>query len=1117
MENIEAFLRAGLRRSKLVYLAFPDDDDVLNDLMNRLRQVGLKLGSLPQGRREIVLRENLATYLVGVTYSAWENYSDGTLWPFVETALGNPSISQQELADFYRFGLDQFGLDRFQVREMRNVSEILLHSGIPRKSQTTYLGRLIRDIQREDDLSAEEFNLRISKLKRSEVASKSLDVPTWRFISQVPDIAQDLTEKCLEVFDDIADDGEWNAGGGEGLPAPLLRAIVAEVAERNLKIKARRKGIQFRQTPAVHLDPANFELKLILPQMEQVLRKPVTWKISQGDEVAQVTCIPELQGLDPRPNEVQINSLVREISLESDDVDQFWNISLFDPETPISFFKLDGRALPDTGSLPGQEVLALVPLGTEGVGYQIQIDGDYSSDYRNYGCPSGWNEDSGSSAWKILGLDLTGKRQIRLLLNGRELEDSTRHIGQALPSFNAGNSELVNLSHQGIKVFSSLPDVILPAVGVDQEFSWTIRLRFSGSESKYSEVIERPCSTEQQTVKIQAPAKEGTFSLSVEGKRGSTQRIEGFILGNAKVEMTPAVRGLTSSGAGITECKYVVSVDGRTLAKAQLDPSQVEDEFLTSEGFTIRVNPFHAELIEVRGSVVVRHLGALNLAPEDLLGCKLKFIWPRKKLRKVVAKNGEDLVQELSIKDLTSMSPFVNLGELSDTAKVYGQLDVFADWGDSWVRVSSIRAKKLVESCSLETNALARFVPLVEVENLVARAYFLDAPWRQPLQLEVAEQYFSLPDHARGLGRIGVIFNVYDHWAPPAWPELYEPCDNGFVLDTSVFGSRGDAEGLLAQWFLDGQVRDGLGSLPVSICARLLMDESMATPSRSRAEVIELARGLAPLFKSDLLPALAMQAAHQSSASVSTLFELDLIDTQFESANSPARYVSSAPYLSLIPSSGSMWATTERAQEWIYLLSGARVEAHNSEEYLQTIGILDRNEMLVEFARQLSDLDFLSDPNALQVARQRLGALPGPPLHRSNLAGIFLNLLGSRRKLETDPTLKPLLAIDGMNEISRFIRRGLPSSVNQARKALMYAFRPPEQLLNMGGNAVMIMPLSLGLAILARFAPKHVTARSSYQELKPLHSKLAHIVPDLVEHDLIVAELLASHNDAFGG
>jgi hypothetical protein len=1115
MEEIEARLRRDLSRSTLVYLAFPNEDHDLETLMARLRHVGARLGTIPGSARTAYLRENLATYLVGVTYAAWDNYSEGTLWPYVEEALGHPTLTQQELADFYRLGLDAYGLDRFQVSEMRNVSEILVHSGIPRKSQSTFLDRLVRAFQKEDNLSAEEFNLRVSNLARSEVAAKGFDIPTWRFISRAPDIAEDLTEKCLEVLDDIAEDGEWDQGGGEGLPSPLLAAIVDKAKEIQLTRKARRRGNSLRMVPAVWLDPSTLEIKLLLPQYEQLLSKPVTWKVNDGSEISNLSAYPELRGLELRPKEVIVERLTREITISCAEYGEPWDISLFDPDSPISFFRLDGRALPDSGPLPGQEVLVLGPISGGSEGFQLALNGQVANSFVDNGPPTGWSDDPESHGWRILRLDLTGVSRVSLFQNGTELVDSIRYVGQGAPSFVLDGHLVPSVESEGQPVFSAIPSVMLPAVDGGSDSAWTIRVRFDSNKSVFASSV--PFSNAPSVHAINAPMVEGPFTISVEGKRGNTQRLQGFLVSGLRATFSPPLRTLKSAGDGLEQCRYLLEQHGKKVSQGVLD-GEVEVGIRTPGGSDLKVRPQHVEIQLRQGSEVTRHLKAVSFDPEELLDSRLYLVWPSQKLERAAAKAGSIEAQALSIKGRDTNAPFLVLGEVADTARAFGRLDIIATHSGNETRVATVKVDQIVSDVSINNQGWISYNSAVDSSSLRLRGYCLDAPWAEPFEVQLSDSGAQLPEKLFGFGDIGLAFEVYDPWVQTSWPESFIASSNSAVLNTAHLQDDGSPEANLARWFQDSVFRDALHSLPSELFARLLIDDSMCTQKRGRDEVIALAKILSGGFKATLLPELAKQTIALKSSALDVLFSLDLIDKVASSDSENLRVSSAAPFLSLMAMGDSKRADLELLRTIGIQLFGFEVAAADVNSGLKELGILNRSELFEDFVKQVLDLDFLGDPDARRIAKERLGVVPSQPMHRTQLAGIFLDLLAKRGNLEKDPLIRIYLDQDKFREFSKTIRRALPASAVWERSLLMAATRPDSALAGMGGNISFIMGLSTALAVLARQGARNQNVISEYLLLKELHKRLFELMPALVEYDLVVAELLASFNvDSNGG
>ncbi len=1115
METLEQILRRELRRSTLVYLAFPSDEEQLSALEVNLHKIGHTLGSLPSpGERKQYLTQHLAEFLVGVTYVAWNNYDDGTLWHFVEDALGNPGVSQKELAGLYTFAIREFGLDEFTVKEKTLIGPILVHAGIPRLSQAKFLERLVREYKKFDNLSAEDFNELIRRLAKQDVPAKGLDVPTWRFIREAGLFADDLTEKCLEVLDDIAEDGEWDQGGGEGLPTPMLLAIVDKAKEIQLNRKARLKGSSLRLVPAVWLDPSSLEIKLHLPQYEQLLNKPVSWKINDGLEVSTVSAYPELRGLEPRPKEVIIERLARELVISCVEYGEPWNISLFDPDSPISFFRLDGRALPDSGPLPGQEMLALSPVSKRTEGFQLAINGSITHDFIDNGPPTGWSEDPESQEWRILRIDLTGASRISLFQDGLELAESIRYVGQGTPSFGVEDCLVASVEHQGQQVFAALPSIKLPAADSASDSMWSIKVRIDGNKSTATVTV--PFSNSPSIFQVDAGLAEGQFSISVEGKRGNAQRLQGYLVPGFRATLNPPVRGLKTSGDGLEVCRYELEHNGIPFSKGTLE-SDIEVGIRTPSGSDLKVRPPHVEIQVRRGSEVSRHIKAVNFDPEELFDARVYLVWPGSRLDRVVARAGSSDVQSISVKGKESNSPFLVMGELVDTARAAGHLDIIAVYESKESRVAVVRVKDIVSDLSVTDDGLIEFKSTVDSSSLRARGYCLDAPWIEPFDLQPAEGLLRLPKYVLGFGDIGISFEVYDPWVQNSWPEEFVDSGNSAIVRTSHLSDDGSPQACLARWFQDGLHRDRLKELPLNILARLMIDGSMETAQRNRGAVIELAKGLIDGREAALLPHLADLTDSLNSSALDALFELGLVDKKVEQTTK-RRVNSSAPFLSLIALDGKYASDKGLLQHIGEQLFGLSIAFEDPKTAIRDLGILSRTELFEDFVKQVRGIDFLGNPDAGRLARTKLGVVPSQPLHRSRLAGIFLDLLAKRGNLENDPMIRPYLDEDNFKELSKKVRRALPSIASEEKGLLMAATRPDSALATMGGNISFVMGLSTALAIVARWAARSEVMAQEYGQLRNLHKRLFELMPALVEYDLVVAELLASCNaDSNGG
>jgi hypothetical protein len=545
--------------------------------------------------------------------------------------------------------------------------------------------------------------------------------------------------------------------------------------------------------------------------------------------------------------------------------------------------------------------------------------------------------------------------------------------------------------------------------------------------------------------------------------------------------------------------------------------SDIEIGIRTPSGSDIKVRPPHVEIQVRRGSEVSRHIKAVNFDPEELFDARMYLIWQGKRLDRVVARAGNSDVQSLNIKGKESNSPFLVMGELVDTARAAGHLDIIAFHEGKESRVSVVRVKEIVTKVSVTDEGVIEFMSTVDSSSLRARGYCLDAPWMEPFDLNFKDEVLQLPEHVLGFGDIGISFEVYDPWVQNSWPETFVESGNSAIVHTAHLSDDGSPEASLARWFQDGLQADRLEGIPINLLARLFIDDSLETTNRNRRAVIELAKSLVNGREADLLPELAELTGSVNSSALDVLFELDLVDKTVEQSKKP-RLNSAAPFLSLIALGGKYVSNLDLLQHIGDQLFGLNATFEDPNTAIRDLGILSRTELFEDFVKQVRAIDFIGNPDAGRLARTKLGVVPSQPLHRSRLAGIFLDLLAKRGNLEKDPMIRPYLGEENFKELSKKVRRALPSIASAEKGLLMAATRPDSALATMGGNISFVMGLSTALAIVARWAARSEVMAQEYGQLRFLHKRLFELMPALVEYDLVVAELLASYNvDSNGG
>jgi hypothetical protein len=1111
LNELEIALAAELRKVNLVYLAFPSDENIYLVLKAELLRLGQKMASVSSAheRRDIVYQK-WATFVVGITYTAWREY-DGSLWDFIEDALDNPGVNQAELSSLYKGGLDYFGLARFNNKAQKNISEILLHSGIPYRSQEGFVSGLIRQYQEEENLLASDFNASIVRLRKDQLQGRGFDVPTWRFVTQAREIAEDLTEKCLAVVDDLAD-GEHDEGGGEGLPMPLLERIVALAKEKHATLTRRGGAQHFRRYPGVQIDLATLELLVVLPQYEEIFHKSIHWETLIGEAVDQFSLHPELGGLVAAPHTLTISKLCQQIQIQSEvDIDP-WRIQLFDTDSPVSFFRLTGAALPDSGALPREEILVLGPMSRKQFGYQLYFDDRLAAETQDYGTPFGWESDSDSSQWKIQSFDLSEVKKVALHKDGMEILDSVRYVGQGKPSFEESEAVTKFLTRQGRRVFGKLPRILLPSVPDGSEGVWKITVRMDSMQANAVASFEKPWSKDSSHFDPVTRFDEGDFQIIVEGRRGGAQRVAGFLWKGVSLETNPPVRQLVESGSNLEDCKFSIFIQGAkyTSGTMQMDPVMAVD---TPDGFSLELRPAHVEFHVVQGANSDRRISMIRLNAEKATETTIRFVWPGDPISTVSLLSGNQLVQSLQIKGAKTHSPYVFLGECSDTIKKHGQVDVIVECGELQSRVATIHPQKIVNDVSYSADSSTLSVDSsVPLENLLARIYFLDAPWRPSVQAVWIEGEISIPASELRLGKLGISFDISDLWAPSIWAAEFLETGDSFILSPPFKIEPQTSEEAIANWFYSGIPLGPELEIETPLLVRFVVDEAMASAKVARPIVRKFALASAALSIDEFVMELYAQAGRYKFDYLQLLFELKAVGRLVSGKPKflDEGLASTSPFLFLSSVSNSMWIDDEvrdRVLQELFGKVGLQVEPDFA---IKDLGLTDRSAQLVEFAEMVSSYNQALSPEDISTIKNQLGVMPGPALHKARLAHAFVDLL-SKSSLVVRSDFGADFSDEKTREISVGARRTL-GKYPTAHGLLFNARRSSEGIQQVSGKLANIPSISIALALLARFGARDANIAIQYQTHAPLHEFLASTITPLVEFDLIVAELIASYS-----
>jgi hypothetical protein len=1097
------------------------DDDEARD---SLQLIGYRLNC---DLKHVVRRDLLASLLVGINCLASAEYEQGQLWPKIMGALKfkNTQNHRALVGSLYREGLEKFKLERFE-HPLPNIGEMLLHAGVPLVSLNRFLARLLRDYQEYPGLSGADFNASIRHLSDHEVQAKSLDKPIWHFVRQAGDFADDFTEKCIEIIDDMRD-GTYDEGGGLGLPDRVISRVVQLIKEQSTRASLARGSTGVRiEKPRFVWDEVstNNELRLQFPQVENKLQRPVSWMVELNEEIASSKTFPSLSGARAANSEFQIKrpspqikiSPTNEFGQAFSNVPDSWTVPLYQEGSWLLVFDESGNFMPGQGPLQPGIYSVLTPAFLSGFPTEITISGEYLA--AEVSPPSGWMSSDPEKSWVAKKLDLINASKISLVAGS---EKSRRLVsGLRRPKFLLDDRVVRGLKGTGsAPILNRLPGAVIPAsLGADN--SWILQVRNEDRTVVHSYVYL----ASELPIEVDLNSNcdyefDGTYEVILQGKAlGASLRQTFQISTGLTSRSTPSNRKFLSDMSGLDPCEVVLERASRQVViKLDSGTSFVQNHGSDISRLEFTIEPEH-EFIEIydrSSGARDAWLSSANCHTEDLGNLQLRIHLVEPVIPSIVSRWGRGHFHVLSTK-LVGGDFFIELSELKDSANVYGAFEVFIEgYADSSLPALSCYEKQLLErviplagSRALSLEFVGGSVPT----NLVAAFYSEFAPWCAPVVQRVLETEIEVPENVHVFGNFFVVFDISDKWAPKVFPDAPNLDDNYFSVRLQT--SESDEPDIqLARWFQAQLNGDPPKTIPTDLAWRLLTGEHIKVGGRGRAKVVEYARNILSADKDKSLMEYPASAGGGGSY-VKHLFLTGLLDAKNSADDQRFAKFSTRPFLATLALSASCkHEDTPKvfgilADLWgLRLLNEADSPEHNFEravleKMLRTkinvlSFVLSPNNIVHPFAKDAERLHDYLEENSLP---------PGRFLEIGTLVEIFGWMANNAvRLIEVVP-------ISELAKVSEELLVAESSMAEPYKRAS--AARPilPADLVN--GVAGAIKPtinlpaVSIRLALMARLSSRGDSgAAQLWERYATFYQRISESVKGLVEHDLVLAEL----------
>ena len=1030
-----------------------------------------------------------ASFLVGLTAVGGRDYDEGTFWPFVNTAFG-VTLSQGDIdlvSTRYKEILTHYGLRRFAT-PMANVGEILMHAGVPVGSVEGFLRLLVKQDRRGSGTSGAMFSAWAKSQNRQSAAMLGLDAPTWRFLREGGEIAEDFVDRCLSAFDAAT-------SGGLAPESGLSRHIVDEIVrlvETRALVSRPGRGARTREAtyvPMLIWDGAAHGVAIVLPELEAILEQTVRWTLTSEGQSALYSAEPSWPGV---PAKTIIHSLPRPtkaVSVRARPGDQEWNIPVVDPDDPMLVFDPStGAIIPARNSLPRDRVVIGAPrIESRTLEELVEFDGE-SSIIAYHESPFGWE------SWAFATVDLGKIRKVR------RGEDRWRFVSTSTrPQVTYPATLLSAMTADDLPVYMDVPGVILPATSEASAHSlpWSISLTEETTGRTLWTTEVRPTRDPQEiSLWPDRPSTLlGKYVIGVRGAlgRGLTRRVA--IAEGWKATHQPLFRYLTPDGKGLESAIVSLSNDrGRDQAVSLDRSTQSSMTTLTDETGTVEVMvcvPHMSIAVTRGGSLPVITLLPQSVDVESLEDAHLRVTVPvglRATLGLVTAGRVEQTIDG-GISNQRAYASF-NLRQFADTGRSVRSAVLQLRIGEHSVPVGTLRPRKLADELSFDAEAGALHVSPGAPAGLTAALYPRYAPWEEPMVINfpAGALFAEMAGVLTEVGEATVMLRIDDPWSPSPWPAKPDRLDpNVFSISMlPLQAADGSPEVGFSRWLagLD-EIPSAPSALPLAAKVLSLLGkfESTRTFTSIRSQLSELFGKYPALFIDT-----AMQAPLEPSVLMRLVIDSDLAATGSEI---PPPVPGSWPLNSFLGLVGDYEGTQEDSDP--EFISNLENFAGLTALTLLDTGV-DRHAKVGRFDDNTRILNNFP-PDRLEQIWAAASPIPG------RLLQLDTRMIAARQLFDArnSRTLRDLV--------------GSSRTVLERTKGVIFAVFGPggEEPVEarIGSDGWRNLPaLSMALAIVARLAARDLgNARGIYAGMRDHYAQLAEAAPAFVEQDLVIAEL----------
>lgn len=1050
------------------------------------RIFGLNWVRLPTAHeRTRLARTYRAVLLAGLCAVGARDYDAGNYWDHAFATFGaSGDVNRQsELAESFRYGLRTLGLSRFTLPTRRHVGEILLHGGIPTKSIGAFAKVLARWDAQNPSGDARSFVTWITSSTQHVAISRGIDVPTWLFLTETGEIAEDFVERCLIAIDQLGQPTGQDAGLSPAVLVEIADALASTASRSRQRDRSRRL---MDSAPSIAF-AAQRGIVVRLPPLEASTDSDVEWVVSADGMSERVESQAPWPGDLVEPKFVNVRAPVKRVVVQVSPSDQTWDLDVVDVDDPLLVFDGESRQLiPPRNTLPRGRVWVAFP-NDRGDAIADRLVSDVPiAVIEETPAPTGWH------GWSFVKLDLSGSARLSLADAKRARYVTTTRR----PRLTEGARVPYLETRDGRPVFTSPPLLELPGTAGEGTLDWHVSIT-----SKAGEVLaarEFTVAGESRSVNpwpAGAVPVLGDFVVTVRGPWGRGAVLNAAVAQDATTQSSTDFRWMRPDGQGLEDAELLVGAGGLGVA----DRRVVFEAHRWRRAMTLRSSSGELELTARLPSMSVSAAGStargksggpIPLDLEHLHDSMLRVDVPPGTYRAQLAALSEGrLVQAIDSSQLTGESRVFSLGRLSDTLAVHRFAQLRVVLGDRSIPVAYVRPRQLASAASV-TDGILSLEGATPVEGLMMLAYAHYAPWRKPTRIDFAPGEISveLPEEVLREGAATFVVYVANPWVPMEVPDLADwSTRSAFVVHWGdPIEPIDDPESGFRAWLAGrGPCPDSEKGLRIALKVYTLVPRFAL-----RKEVDRLRSELASAVRTSRTHVVD-QVLH-SQADARDLFRLfveaDVVTVPREDWESSDLLWSFSPALGIVADSDEHLG--DRREQF-----RANLTAYAGEPAL---AILDDGVDPFAAVGKFGPATRVLDPmpqDRIDAIMAVANLLPQGLLDKDSRAQASKQLFDQRRQP----------SIDAVIAVSR-------SLIAEARAAVTsdigaYATTPID--IRASDDGWMSLPvLSLACSFVARTAARGgVASIRAFDKLRKAYMRLAEVAPDIVQQDLGLAEL----------